>query len=252
MMRILFLILLLANVVVFFLFRGAVQAPQAQYVPQPLPAAKPLRLLSELSPDQLKALAKSNAAAQTQINTPAPAPVVPASSTVSNAAVATPAAPLVCASYGPFPGEDAAKTGRARLQHAGAQVSQRLVPGKVRLGYWVYLPPFRNRKQAEAAEKLLRKRGIKDLFIVSDEAKRNAISLGVYSQRSGAVERRKQMRKLGYFPVLADRFRDTPNYWLDAQGTADQLPAAKTFDDLAEGDVHIKRSEISCSGNGGN
>lgn len=252
MMRILFLILLLANVVAFFLFRGSVQAPQAQYVPQPLPAAKPLQLLSELSPDQLKALAKSHAAASTQINTPAPAAVVPAASTESNAAAATPVAPVVCASYGPFPGKDAAQTGSERLQHAGAQVTRRLVPGKVRLGYWVYLPPFQNRKQAEAAEKLLRRRGIKDLYIVADEAKRNAISLGVYSQRSGAVNRRKQLRKLGYYPVLADRFRDTPNYWLDAQGTADQLPAAGRFDDLAEGDVHIKRSEISCSGNGGN
>ena len=250
MMRILFLILLLANVVAFFLFRGTTQAPQAQYVPQPLPAAKPLRLLSELSPDQLKALAQSSAAAQTQINTPAPAPVTPAASTAT--ATATPVAPVMCASYGPFPGEDAVRTGRERLQKDGAQVTQRLLPGKVRLGYWVYLPPFQNRKQAEAAEKLLKKRGIQDLYIVADEAKRNAISLGVYSQRSGAVERRKQMRKLGYHPVLADRFRDTPNYWLDAQGTADQLPAVKVFEDLAEGDVAIKRSEIACPGRGGN
>lgn len=252
MMRILFLILLLANIVAFLLFRGATQMPQLQQVPQPIPAAKPLRLLSELSPQQLKDLTNSSTAAQTQINTPPPAAVVPAGGTQANSAAATPVASLVCASYGPFPGEDAATTGRKRLQDAGAQVTQRLVPGKVRLGYWVYLPPFQNRKQAEAAEKLLQQRGIKDLYIVGDEAKRNAISLGVYSQRSGAVARRKQLRKLGYHPILADRFRDTPNYWLDAQGSAEQLPAASSFADLGDGDVTIKRSEIACPATGGN
>jgi hypothetical protein len=246
MMRILFLILLLANVVAYFLLSGSSSNPQAQYAPEPMPAAKPLQLLSELTPQQRTALTQSDAAAQIQAAAPAPAPIVPAAGSASAPAAA---APLVCASYGPFPGDDAAKSGEARLQKAGAQVSTRLVPGKVRLGYWVYLPSFRSRKEAEAAENLLKKRGIKDVYIVADEANRNAISLGVYSQRSGAVERRKQLRKLGYHPVLADRFRDTPNYWLDAQGSAAQLPAASVFSDLAEGDASIKRTDNACLGN---
>lgn len=242
MMRILFLILLFANILGFFLLGGSDSATQSQYVPVPMSAAKPLQLLSELTPKERAALAQSEtAAAQTRISTPAPAPVVPAAGSTS-----APAAAPVCASYGPFPGEDAAQSGQERLHKTGAEVSQRLVPGKVKLGYWVYLPSFRSRKEAEAAEKLLKQRSIKDLYIVADEANRNAISLGVYSQRSGAVERRKQIRKLGYHPLLADRFRDNPNYWLDVQGSAAQLPDAATFSDLAEGDAVIKRSDTAC------
>lgn len=245
MMRILFLILLLANVVGFFLFGSSDHLSQSQSVPVPVQAAKPLELLSELTPEQRSALAQaSSAAAQPQVTTP----VSTAPAAVSNSAPAA-TAPLVCVSYGPFPGDDAARSGTERLHKAGAEVSQRMVPGKVKLGYWVYLPSFRSRKEAEAAEALLRKRGIKDLYIVADEANRNAISLGVYSQRSGAVERRKQLRKLGYHPVLADRFRDVPNYWLDARGTATQLPDASGFSDLAEGDTAIKRSDSACPGN---
>ncbi|HEY9664080.1 MAG TPA: hypothetical protein V6C65_36980, partial [Allocoleopsis sp.] len=92
------------------------------------------------------------------------------------------------------------------------------------------------------------KRGVKDIYVVADEANRNAISLGVFSQRSGAVERQKKIRKLGYHPLLADRFRDTPNYWLDARGSAAALPAAGVFSDLAEGDVAIGRADLPCPG----
>ncbi|HET7649986.1 MAG TPA: SPOR domain-containing protein [Gammaproteobacteria bacterium] len=247
MMRILFLILLLANVVAFFLFGSAEVRTGPQPVPMSVPATRSLQLLSELTPQERADLARAGATTQS-----APAAVVPAASpTVAPAAssAAKPAAAtlLVCASYGPFPGDDAARSGAARLQKEGATVAQRMVPGKVRLGYWVYLPSFRTRKQAEAAENLLKKRGIKDLYIVADEANRNAISLGVYSQRNFAVARQKQLRHMGFHPLLSERFRDTPNYWLDARGTAAQLPAAGVFSDLAEGNVDIKRSDAVCS-----
>lgn len=248
-MRILFLTLLLANVVAFFLFGSSGSSTRPQPVPMPVAATKPLQLLSELSPQERADLAQAKA-----VTDSAPTPVVAAASptaapAASSAAAPAAATPLVCASYGPFPGDDAARSGAARLQKEGATVAQRMVPGKVRLGYWVYLPSFRTRKQAEAAESLLKKRGIKDLYIVADEANRNAISLGVYSQRNFAVARQKQLRRMGFHPLLAERFRDTPNYWLDAQGTAAQLPSADVFSDLEEGNIGIKRSDAVCPSN---
>ncbi|HET7922039.1 MAG TPA: SPOR domain-containing protein [Gammaproteobacteria bacterium] len=239
MMRLLFLILLVANLAAFFLLRDSQDMPGAHSL-APVPAAAPLQLLSELTPQERAGLARINA-----VSTPPPTPAA-----TSRAAPAATAA-LACASYGPFPGADAAKTGTQRLSRAGAEVHERLVPGKVRLGYWVYLPAFHSRKEAEAAEKLLQKRGVKDIYVVADEADRNAISLGVFSQRSGAVERQKKIRTLGFHPLLADRFRDTPNYWLDARGTAAALPAATVFADLAEGDAGIGRADLPCAGASG-
>ena len=144
-------------------------------------------------------------------------------------------------SYGPFPSAAAAEAGSARLHAAGANVAQRLVPGKVRQGYWVYLPPFGSRREAEAAAKLLQQRGVKDLYVVTDEANRNAISLGVYSDRYGALAHQKKIRALGYYALVTERFRDAPRYWLDARGSAKQLPVARAFADLEEGDASIGR-----------
>ena len=127
------------------------------------------------------------------------------------------------------------------MQKAGNQVTQHTVPGKVRLGYWVYLPPFGSHREADAAAKLLKTRGVKDLYVVTDEANRNAISLGVFSDRFGALARQKKIREMGYHPLLSERFRDSPRYWLDAHGADSQLLAASAFSDLDEGDVSIGR-----------
>ncbi|MGH8321703.1 MAG: SPOR domain-containing protein, partial [Gammaproteobacteria bacterium] len=149
--------------------------------------------------------------------------------------------------YGPFPDIQAAQTGAERLQKDGASVTQRMVPGKVRLGYWVYLPPFSSQREADAAAKLLRVRGVKDIYVVTSEANRNAISLGVYSDRYGALAHQKKIRQMGYRPLLTERFRDSPHYWLDARGAENRLPETSVFADLNEGDVTIERTQCGPS-----
>lgn len=217
MTRTFFLLLVIANVVAFIWF-GWLQAPtQTTTAATPLPHVQPLRLVAELTPAERHALVKPQAAP------PAAAPDATAS----------------CTSYGPFPDADAAQTGAARLQKDGASVTQRTVPGKARSGYWVYLPPFGSQHEAEAAAALLRKRGVKDLYIVTTAANRNAISLGVYSDRYGALAHQKTIRQLGYHALVTERFREAPRYWLDARGAASQLPAASVFADLDQGDVVV-------------
>lgn len=227
MMRTLFLVLVLANVVAFIWFGWLRPSPPSPSS-TPLPQVQALKLIAELTPAQRAALAKPLA--------PAPA--------LAGAAAAD-AAAQSCVSYGPFPSAVAAETGSTRLHAGGASVTQRLVPGKVRQGYWVYLPPFGSRREAEAAAKLLQQRGVKDLYVVTDEANRNAISLGVYSDRFGALAHQKKIRALGYRALVTERFRDAPRYWLDARGSARQLPAAKAFTDLEEGDAAIGREACS-------
>jgi SPOR domain len=235
-MRKVFLVLVLANVVAFIWYGWLRTPAEATHQMSPLPHVQPLKLISELSPAEKQALNKASAP------TPTPAvaalTVAPASQNVIQ----------VCASYGPFPSTEAAQTGFARLQKAGNQVTQRTVPGKVRLGYWVYLPPFGSHREADAAAKLLKTRGVKDLYVVTDEANRNAISLGVFSDRFGALARQKKIREMGYHPLLSERFRDSPHYWLDAHGAESQLLAAGSFSDLDEGDVKVGRETCDSAG----
>ena len=232
-MRKVFLVLVLANVVAFIWYGWLRLPSQAAHQMSPLLHVQPLKLISELPPAEKQALVKASTPA-------APAATV-------NLAVSQNVA-QICVSFGPFPSIEAAQSGLTRLQKAGDNVTQRTVPGKVRLGYWVYLPPFGSHREADAAAKLLKTRGVKDIYVVTDEANRNAISLGVFSDRFGALAHQKKIREMGYHPLLTERFRDSPRYWLDAHGAENQLPPASTFSDLDEGDVIIGRAACDSAG----
>ncbi|MGA9851489.1 MAG: SPOR domain-containing protein [Gammaproteobacteria bacterium] len=233
MMRRAFLVLVIANVVAFIWYGWLRPVAQTPVQSTPLPHVQPLELIAGMTPVQRQALAKSSAPASVPVSTSNPA--------------ANQNSAGECVSYGPFPSTEAAHTGLVRLQKSGASVVQRLVPGKVRLGYWVYLPPFSSRREADAAAKLLQERGVKDLYVVTDEANRNAISLGVFSDRYGAEAHQKKIRQMGYHPVLTERFRDSPRYWLDARGAGSQLPAANVFANLGEDGVIIGRAVCNTS-----
>jgi len=238
--RALLLILILANCGFLAWHRWYSAPGSAALTPAPPLTGKPLQLASELSPAELKAL-----------GTQAPAPAPTTGAPVVAAAAGTGAAPvsaLACASYGPFPSDDALQQAIGRLKPLGIQATSHLVAGKAKLGYWVYLPPFASKREADGAVALLKKRGVKDIYVVTDEANRNAISLGVFSQRSYAADRQKQLRKMGYHALQAERFRDEPHYWLDAKGLAGALPQAAVFSDLSEEDAPIGKAVGTCSG----
>jgi hypothetical protein len=194
--------------------------------------------MSELSPAERKAVAEVPAAVTAPAIATAPATGIPA--------VASPINGLACVSYGPFPSADAAGQGMSRLKVAGLAVSQRTMPGKAKLGYWVFLPPFGSKREADGASQMLKKRGVKDIYVVTDEANRNAVSLGVFSQKDGAIQREREIRKLGLKPQMAERFRDEPRYWLDAKGAESAQPGAEAFKDLGDDSTPIGKASSAC------
>lgn len=244
MKRALLALLILANLGVFAWVHWYVNPSHADLAPVAAPGGAPLKLMSELSPAERKNLAS------TPVPAPATAPVLAAATHAAPAAVTAPAAAgaLVCASYGPFPSADAASQALARLKTAGLTANQHAIAGKAKLGYWVYLPPFGSRKEADAAAAMLKKRGVTDIYVVADEANRNAVSLGVFSQRDGAVQREKEIKKLGFKAQMAERFRDEPRYWLDARGGEAALPGADAFKDLGDDSASVGKATTACSG----
>jgi hypothetical protein len=238
MSRVLFLILVLANLGLLAWLKLYVAPGAPQLAASPAPGGKPLQLMSELTPNERKTLAAT------------PAPAVATAPAVAAAAPATGAAAVAaqaCVSYGPFPSADAATQGITRLKAAGLAVSQRTVPGKAKLGYWVYLPPFGSRREADAAADMLRKKGVKDIYVVADEANRNAVSLGVFNQKDGASQREKDIKKLGFRAQMAERFREEPRYWLDAKGLESALPGVEAFKDLADEGSPIGKASAACA-----
>jgi hypothetical protein len=240
MKRALFLTLLLANIVILAWSRWyAAPDSVSQTAATPL-AGKPLELATELTPAQRKDLATSEAASAASGTAPVVAPSAATGALAANA--------VACAAYGPFASDDVVQLAAGRLKPLGLDVTDHLVPGKSKLGYWVYLPPFGSKREADAAAALLKKRGVKDIYVVTDEANRNAISLGVFTQKSGAQDRQKEMHKMGYHALMAERFRDEPRYWLDAKGLAGALPSADMFKDLADESAPIGKAIGACPG----
>lgn len=256
MKRALLLALILANLGLFAWYHWYVLPNQSAPALAPPLTGQPLRLMSELSPTERKAVASAAApAAATQTGfssttVPAGGTVAFSSTTVPAATTAgiTAAAAQVCVSYGPFPSADAVNLGLSRLKLLGLSAGSRSVAGKAKHGYWVYLPPFGSRKEADAAAALLKKKGVTDIYVVADEANRNAVSLGVFSQKAFAEQREKEIRKLGMRALMADRFRDEPVYWLDARGVEASLPAADSFKDLAGEAAPVGRATGTCPG----
>ncbi|MEO7761654.1 MAG: SPOR domain-containing protein [Casimicrobiaceae bacterium] len=66
----------------------------------------------------------------------------------------------------------------------GRQMSQRRIESTS--AYWVYVPPLPSKPAAEKKVAELRTLGLKDFFILSDGAQRNAISLGVFKTGDAA------------------------------------------------------------------
>ncbi|HZR67772.1 MAG TPA: SPOR domain-containing protein [Burkholderiales bacterium] len=204
-MRIVFFLLLLANMA-FFAWTWFTQnaSGESQLVDQQLhPEAIKL-----LTPDQVaKASAKqvpkpSQAAAKSEPEAAAPrkAPGPAAGKTADAQPAPKAPAPVkvaACVELGAFNAADAAKVEQALAPLAlGARVSQRHVEETA--GFWVYVPPQSNRQGANRKVAELRKLGVGEFFIVQDDPEyRYAISLGVFKSREAARSRLAELRTKG-------------------------------------------------------
>lgn len=152
----------------------------------------------------------------------------------------------VCASLGPFDDEALAQTVVGRLLEQGYVPELRSTGGQIRSGYWVYLPPFQDRDTAKATESRLRERGVKDLFIVTGDENRNAISLGLFSTAERADQRAAEIGRLGFSPRIAERFRDATVYWVDFREKPGEELQPESIGVLDAADLLPEKRQVAC------
>lgn len=168
-MRTVFFILVLANVA-FFAFAwpdsGAEGKGDARIIGQQLNPEK-IRLLI---PEQVSALTRK----------PEPPKVA-----------------AVCLEWGAFVGGDAARAGQAlEPLGLGAKLAQRKQEEVA--GFWVFIAPLASRQVATQKAGELKRLGVDEYFVVSDDPKwRNAISLGVFKTEDAAKARLDALRAKG-------------------------------------------------------
>lgn len=181
-MRLLFLLLLLANAALYaYAFVLREQGDAEQRLMQLQVAAEKVRVVSE---------AEARSVQQ--------APPLPA----APVAAETPAA---CVEWGLFAGGEIARAEAAiaALGLPAAQVARSVVDAG---GYWVYIPPVRSRAEAERKARELQSLGVADFVIIQDATPwRNAISLGIFKTDEAAKNRLAELQAKGVRSAVSSR-----------------------------------------------
>lgn len=189
-MRNIWLVLLLANLLLFAWNRWVVPLPRAAVLELPgaLDQPAPLAPAATLPPTTVAA---------------APSPVTDAPTTVGD----------TCVQVGPLPEAGAA----AEL---GRSLAASRLPGvviareaQVWVGNWIQVSGFDSPAAAAAARDRLVAGGLADAYLMQ-EAAEPVISLGVFRDKGGADRVAAIARGLGFEPISTNRYRPGVEYWL--------------------------------------
>jgi len=184
-MKALVWILLLGNVIFFAVMQwGGLLAADEQAAQAQLPLHE--EKISVLSAPQGKPVAVLPASAPppTDFTLPAGSDSPPLT---RGGREGLPAKPdVACMEWGEFSGADLARaTAALSTLQLGDKLSQRQV--EYAIGYWVYIPPQKNKAAVSQKIAQLKARGVDEYFVVPDAGPwLNAISLGVFKTREAA------------------------------------------------------------------
>ncbi|MCF6236230.1 MAG: SPOR domain-containing protein [Gammaproteobacteria bacterium] len=152
----------------------------------------------------------------------------------------------MCYKLGPFAEKNKAKKVMNELMYLGIKVNQRTISEPVHIGYRVYIPPLPSKAEAREMLQGLKMQNINDSAIIRQGEYENAISLGVFSIQSGAKRHQKAMTQKGFSVKIADRYRDSDQYWLNAYDIDKTDRLSPEWARLFKKSPEIKKQVINC------
>ena len=210
-MRVLFLLLLLANVLFLAWTRWVVPVTPAT-IDAPAPGGR------ELQPIRLRTESPN------------------ASATVAEDSSGPGLLAAGCVSVGPFIDPDHAQAANAQLERLGFTSRRRVSQDEVRVGYWVRVPNLATPADATNGLATLQAAGLGDAYVVAEGEPDNTVSVGVYSDPRRAAEVSAIVQKAGFTPETSDRLRTLEVLWLDIDRKANGgLPSLESLGTPPEG-----------------
>jgi SPOR domain len=204
-LRVLFLLLLLANVLFLAWSRWVVPVTPAT-IDAPAAGGR------ELQPIRLRAESPDSSAT--------------AADDLSGADLLAAA----CVSVGPFIDPAHAAAANAQLERLGFTSRRRVSQDEVRVGYWVRVPNLATPADATNALATLQAAGFGDAYVVAEGEPDNTVSVGVYSDPRRAAEVSATVQKAGFTPETSDRLRRLEVLWLDIDRQANGgLPSLESL-----------------------
>lgn len=240
-MRVLCLLLILANVL-YFIWSQLIDV-QVNALDRPArdKARPPEKIvLAKEVPD----LAQERAPDRGMIE---PSREAPVQSPTQEMARAVEGDALTCTSVGPFAELAEAAQAQAALRGAGFNPRQRVEQGELWVGYWVSVQNISTRADAEDAVETLKSNGLDDVYLMPGGDPSYTLSLGVFSDYQRAQRRANEVRAVGLEPKVEDRKRAGSVYWLDVELPA---PGARIDTSIFQSDPgKIMRLEMrACPG----
>ncbi len=189
-MRVLFLLLLLANVLFLAWTRWVVPVVPAT-IDGPATGGRelqPIRLRTEF----------------------------PAAPTASTAGPIDPGLlAAACVSVGPFLDPAHADAANGQLQRLGFASRRRVSQDEVRVGHWVRVPNLATPVDATNALATLQAAGLADAYVLAEGEPDNTVSVGVYADEGRAAEVAAIVQRAGFTAEISDRRRTLEVLWLD-------------------------------------
>ncbi len=132
-------------------------------------------------------------------------------------------AEILCYTIGPFEQKKDKDFSQSQLARLAIDSKTRVILEKEISSYYLYIPPYKSRKAAMKTIAQLKKKKVRDFYLISKGDRKNAIALGLFSQEKHALRRFDTLKKLRFNVKMEARYRDKEIYWLDYQGTEDQI-----------------------------
>lgn len=234
--KLLLILLVLANLAVVAVWLGLDQGLSARLLPPPPPTRVDLGPwpLAESDPAAAADQAGDESAPMPNAEAAPSAQSEPASATDSSnetatqpppqiaaAAPAPPSQVLDCVVLGPFASAEAAAAAAARITAAGGQAAVEQEPASAST-HLVYVEPASSEQAAFAILEALAAQSI-DAYVIRSGARRNGVSVGVFSKRELAEAQRSRVAALGFEVAVHPPGEGAAHHVVASQAPADSL-----------------------------
>jgi hypothetical protein len=120
-----------------------------------------------------------------------------------------------CVTVGPFPDLNGSAAASELLKTRGFTPVQRDEPGEDLIAYWVYLDVPSDAEATRVLQKL-HAGNIADARIMpATSVSTRRVSVGLFTEHSGAERRSKQVKALGLAPVISEEHQSQATYWVN-------------------------------------
>lgn len=158
--------------------------------------------------------------------------------------VSKPKGEALCWAVGPYAVKLDAKHIYARMTALDIPAKVESQSVLVKQEYWVYLPPFSNKKQALRKLKELQKRKV-DSFVITEGDLANGISLGLFSQRTSVERLLKKLSGKNIKAKVKELQRKRDQYWVLSPLNRQQPLSEEVRERLLEG-REMKWRQLRC------